>query len=197
MSSVRNRDIKKFITIAGICCALPLIIVAIIVLSGQKSSTTKQSENAPPPATATDRPSVGALFADFNVTEIGGQTITRDSLKGKPAIIWFTTTWCVPCQIGAKKVAELQREMGADKINVLVIFVDPSESKDDLINWRNKFANQDWKLAFNNGLAEKLGIRYLDSKYFLDSDGVIKNFHTSIVDDQYLALIRSIVGASK
>ncbi|MBI2426472.1 MAG: TlpA family protein disulfide reductase [Candidatus Kerfeldbacteria bacterium] len=188
---------KKFITIAGICCALPLIIVAIIALSGQKSSTTKQSENAPVSAIVEGTPSVEALFPDFSLTEVSGETITRDSLKGKPTIVWFTATWCTPCQIGAKKVAQLQKELGDDKLNVLVVFVDPKESASDLRNWRNQFAHPDWKLAFDNGLAEKIGIRYLDSKYLLGSDGVIQDFNTSIADDQYLALIRSAVNASK
>jgi thiol-disulfide isomerase/thioredoxin len=188
---------KKIITIAGICCALPLIILAIIGLYGQRSLSAKQSENTSAPAVLEETPSVGALFPDFNLTEVSGETITRDSLKGKPTIVWFTATWCTPCQIGAKKVAQLQKELGADKLNVLVVFVDPKESASDLRNWRNQFANPDWKLALNNGLAEKIGIHYLDSKYLLGSDGVIQDFNTSIADDQYLALIRSAVNARK
>ncbi|MBI5005238.1 MAG: TlpA family protein disulfide reductase [Candidatus Lloydbacteria bacterium] len=188
---------KKFITIAGICCALPIIVIALLTWRGNQqgsSNTPQQKEKVNNEiASAT----VNNAFPDFSLKDIDGQNISNDSLKGKPTIIWFTTTWCTPCQIGAKKVAQLQKELGDNKLNVLVFFVDPKESENDLRNWRSQFANPDWKLAFNNGLAEKIGIRYLDSKYILGSDGVIKDFNTSIADDQYLALIRSAVNASK
>ena len=75
---------------------------------------------------------------------------------------------------------------------MLVFFVDPKEAVDDLRNWRSQFANPDWKLAFNNGLAEKIGIKFLDSKYLLDGEGVVKNFDTQIVDQQYLDSIKSV-----
>jgi len=188
---------KKFTTVLGICCLLPLIVLVIIVLLNKKISVTKEAPNSYVAPLNQAIPLTGNSFPDFSITEINGEIITRDSLKGKPAIIWFTTTWCVPCQIGAKKVAMLDNELGGDKFNVLVIFVDSRESKNDLINWRNRFANPDWKLAFNNGLAEKIGIKYLDSKYLLDSNGMIKNIDFGIVDDRYLDLIRSIVVESK
>jgi cytochrome oxidase Cu insertion factor (SCO1/SenC/PrrC family) len=183
---------KKPILIAVLCCALPLGVIFFY----SSGSTDRSSMKQQPESRKVDA-SIGNIFPDFSVIDIEGASLSHESLKGKPTIIWFTTSWCTPCQIGAKKVAQLQKELGTNKLHVLVFFVDPRESENDLRNWRSQFANPDWKLAFNNGLAEKIGIRYLDSKYLLGTDGVVKDFNTIIADDQYLALIRSAVNASQ
>lgn len=190
---------KKTTLIAILCCIVPIaILVALFLSRGNQSRSSQPSQTGQTKTvTETADATIGKAFPAFSVVDIDGQSISNDTLKGKPTIIWFTATFCTPCQIGAKKVAQLQKELGDNKLNVLVVFVDPKESESDLRNWRSQFANPDWKLAFNNGLAEKIGIRYLDSKYLLGNDGVIKDFNTSIADDQYLSLIRSAVNASK
>lgn len=182
---------KKPLLIAVLCCALPLAVIGLIYFYG--GGFTDHSSMQQQPESGKIGTSVGNIFPDFSVVDIEGMSLSNKSLKGKPTIIWFTTTWCTPCQIGAKKVAQLQNELGGRKLNMLVFFVDPKESADDLRNWRNQFANPDWKLAFNNGLAEKIGIQFLDSKYLLDKNGVIKDFNTRIADGQYLSLIQSVV----
>jgi len=186
---------KKPFLVAILCCALPLAVIGLIYFYG--GGFTDHSSMQQQPESRRVDTSVGNAFPDFSVIDVEGASLSNKSLKGKLTIVWFTTTWCTPCQIGAKKVAQLQNELGDNRLNVLVYFVDPKESADDLRNWRNQFANPNWRLAFNNGLAEKIGIKFLDSKYLLDKDGVIKDFNTSIADDQYLALIRSAVNTSK
>jgi len=184
---------KKTILIAILCCALPLIILGIIGLYGQRSPSTKQSDNTSAPPVAQAILAVGNLFSDFTLTEVSGETITRDSLKGKPAIVWFTTSWCVPCQIGARDVAKVDDELSGQAFNVLVVFVDPRESKDDLINWRKNFANPDWMVALDQGgFAERIGLKFLDSKFILDKDGIVKNIDFKQADDNYLNTIRQI-----
>ena len=159
-----------------------------------KANINKSPEplaNLDQPAIRTDTP-----FPDFSVTEVGGKTITKDSLKGKPAIVWFTTSWCVPCQIGAREVSKLDNELGGNAFNVLVIFVDLREKDSDLIDWRQKFANEDWMVAFDNdltNLAKKADIRFLDSKFILDRNGIIKNIDFKQADGNYLNTIRQIV----
>lgn len=186
---------KKQIIIAIICCAVPLVIAGLFLASGgsfvDHSSMPQQSSDKKVFGT-----SMGNIFPTFSVIDIDGKPLNNEALSGKPTIIWFTTTWCTPCQVGAKKVAAFNKELGG-ALDVLVFFVDLRESEDDLTNWRNKYADTDWKLAFNNGLAEKIGIQFLDSKYLLGKDGVIRDFNTQIVNDQYLALLKSITEENK
>lgn len=185
---------KKGIFLAIICCVLPLVIVGFLLSRGQQPELSQS--NQPTQTKTTEEATTGKLFPAFSVIDIDSKPLNNEAFNGKPTIIWFTTTWCTPCQVGAKKVAELNKELGG-AFNVLVFFVDQRESDDDLRSWRNKYADTDWKLAFNNGLAEKIGIQFLDSKYLLDRGGVIVDFNTRIVDDRYLALLSLIVKESK
>ncbi|HEX9721828.1 MAG TPA: DUF3105 domain-containing protein [Candidatus Paceibacterota bacterium] len=141
---------------------------------------------------------VGNPFPSFSVTEVDGRTITNETLRDKPAIVWFTTEFCVPCQIGAREVSKLDDELGGDAFDVLVIFVDPRETEEDLRSWRERFARDDWMVAFDNfadeqnALSPKVGLKFLDSKYLLDRDGVIQNIDFQIADKNYLDVIRGV-----
>lgn len=139
----------------------------------------------------------GQLFPEFAVTDVEGRRITRDALRGKAAIIWFTTTYCVPCQIGARVVAKLDDELGGNAFTVLVLFVDPRETAEELRSWRSQFAREDWLVALDIQIARGVELRYLDTKYLLDSEGVIRNVDVAIADERYLRLVRSVVQPSR
>jgi thiol-disulfide isomerase/thioredoxin len=141
----------------------------------------------------------GQPFPQFSLSDVDGIEATLATLSGRPSIIWFTTGWCVPCQIGAEVVAELDAELGGGAFNVLVVFVDPRENNDDLRRWRADFAAADWQVAFDdlsNPLAARIGLQYLDSKYLLDANGVLLNQDFRIADDAYLEIIRRAVEES-
>ena len=181
---------KKQTLIIVLCCVVPLVVIGFIFF--YRGGSTNRSSSANQPGNQRVN-SANNAFPEFSVTDIDGQTISNGTLKGKPAIIWFTATWCTPCQIGAEAVAKLQDELGAQSFNVLVIFVDPKEQPSDLRRWREQFARPAWRLAMNNGLAASSKIQFLDSKYLLNRDGTIRDFDTQISSDQYLKLIRSTV----
>lgn len=188
---------KKNIPAIIIIGVIALAVVFIVIGRGKSELTTSNKQN-PEPLGQEIPVEVGKPFPDFSVTEVDGKSITRDSLKGKPAIVWFTTSWCVPCQIGAKDVSRLDNELGGSAFNVLVIFVDPKENNTDLINWRRQFANSDWMLAFNQSeLTERIGLKFLDSKFLLDKNGVVKNIDFQIADENYLNIIRQVVQENK
>lgn len=174
--------IKKFFPVIVLCCVATAALVGAVVLSNNNrdiESLRQSSTNGLLPKTT--NVDADREFPSFSVVDVDGTTISKDTLKGKPAIIWFTTTWCTPCQIGAQAVSKLHDELGTDSFNVLVIFVDLQEQPSDLRRWREQFARPSWRLAFNNGLAESQRIQFLDSKYLLNGTGIIVDFDTQIV----------------
>jgi hypothetical protein len=127
---------------------------------------------------------------------VSGEKLTNQSLEGRPAIVWFTTSYCVPCQVGATLVADLDDDLGGDAFDVLVVFVDPREPTSVLKSWRREFANNDWLVALDSDqeLTNAVALRFLDTKFLLDQDGAVEDIDVEQADRDYLDLLRQEVG---
>lgn len=172
-----------------------LALIGILVFASSRIGTRPKSSNS---TISVQQPQirVGDPFPEFDVTEVDGTKITTATLLSKPSIVWFTTSWCVPCQIGAQEVSKLDDALGGKAFDVLVIFVDLQEKPADLTNWRKNFAREDWMVAFDNELTQlgaKVNLQFLDSKFLLSKDGVIKDINFEIADQAYLNLIKHAV----
>jgi len=151
-------------------------------------------------STGSDQLTVGRAFPDFQMTDLNGVRVTPASLTGKPYILWFTAAWCVPCQVGAERVAALDNQIGGDKFNVVVVFIDPKDPAGALRRWQQKHASGDWFIGFDNPkrpLAKMISLQYLDSKYLVDGDGILRNVDFRTAGNDYLKMIRDVVGGGE
>lgn len=142
---------------------------------------------------------VGQLAPDFQLVEVDGQTINRDSLRGKPALLWFTAAYCIPCQEGALRLQPILEDLGADSIRIVMVFIDPTEPPAALVDWRQRFGRPEWSVAFDAGgrMTRDYGVQYLDTKYLLDREGVIR--YTDVVTlqpDVWRPQIENVIGGS-
>lgn len=197
----RRRDLMRILVAGAMLIVFAGVLLGSVLIGGGSSEdgsevSASSSATAPPSSlgkiTGPQGVDVGESFPDFRLTEAGGERVTPESLRGKPAVVWFTTSYCVPCQVGATKVGPLDDELGGDAFNVLVVFVDPSEPTSALTSWREEFGNEDWMVAIDekNALAKEVELRFLDSKFLLDPGGRIEDVDLEIVDDEYLERLR-------
>lgn len=121
---------------------------------------------------------VGNLAPDFSLVDPEKGKISKKDFLGKPLFIFFTTTWCVPCQIGAQNLTRYDDEKGGNVFNVLIVFVDESETNEQFLEWKKRFGRSDWSVAKGIEMAQAYKVQYLDTKYVFDKDGVIKWFDT-------------------
>src|SRR5919108_4284260 len=105
----------RYLVLYSVVGAVAIITIPVILLGEQTADAEvlKTGKGAP----------------DFKLIDSEkGNILTKQTFKGKPLIIFFTTTWCTPCQIGAENLAKYDDEKGSGAFNVLIVFVDEQET---------------------------------------------------------------------
>lgn len=150
-------------------CFLTVSLMIITVLNGIPL-TSRASAQIP----SKEGLGVGAVALNFQLTDPVKGNITKDNFLGKPLFIFFTTTWCTPCQIGAQNLAKYDDEHGGNAFNVLIVFVDDKETDKQFLDWKKQFGRDDWYVAKGIEMANNYHVQFLDTKYVFDKDGIIK-----------------------
>jgi thiol-disulfide isomerase/thioredoxin len=165
---------KKKYAVIGSVIAVAVIAAAVaayLSFSNQEGPgpnlTTATSETTPQGL------QVGNSAPDFTLVDPVKGTVTKQTFAGKPLFVFFTTTWCTPCQIGAQNLARYDDETGGSAFNVLIVFVDPRESDQQYLDWKGKYGRDDWYVAEGVDMATEYKVRYLDTKYVFDREGKI------------------------
>ena len=103
-----------------------------LALVGLGGTLAWQKLNPPEPETVTTalaRPAIGGPFA---LTGTKGETVTDETLKGKPFAIFFGFTRCPDvCPTTLNDLSQLYAQLGEDaqKLNIVFVSVDPEQDR--------------------------------------------------------------------
>lgn len=150
-----------------------LAVVLVLALGGVHST----------PATG-----IGALAPDGAFTTVAGTSESVASLRGRPTLLWFVSTWCSSCQAGTQAMAGNIATLAARNVRVVELELadDLGQPGPAIGDFGRQLAgpaygNPDWTFGVASaGLTRAYDAAgYLDVYYLLDPSGHIVYINSS------------------
>ena len=174
-----------------------------VVLAGAETPTQQQEkltawlsgieENAEveilyePPEEA---PVVGAVAPDFTLTNLAGENVSLSQFRGRPVMVNFWATWCVPCR---QEMPAFQQAFQQHQAEDLVIVAINLEEDATLVEpFVDEFGLSFEILYDSDGAINKLYlVNGLPRTVFIDRQGVIQHIQVGEVQE---ALLQGFLG---
>ena len=118
-----------------------------------------------------DPPAVGDPAPDFAAARLrGGGVVSSADLRGRPLVLNFWASWCVPCIEEAASLRRAGHEYAGD---VAFVGVDIKDARSDALAFARRH-RVDYTLVRDDGSIEQsYGLTGQPETFFIDSDGVV------------------------
>jgi thiol-disulfide isomerase/thioredoxin len=116
---------------------------------------------------------VGDAAPAFTLHTLDGKTISRETLKGKVAVLDFWATWCVPCRKALPELKELRQKNAGQPLVVVSVSADEDRKSVEEFVRQN---GMDWPQAWDGKgtvIGGIFGVQNLPTYVVLDANGTI------------------------
>jgi cytochrome c biogenesis protein CcmG/thiol:disulfide interchange protein DsbE len=140
-----------------------------------------------------DSPLVGKPAPPFSLTPVGGGSpVTLDSLRGRPIVLNFWATWCVPCFEEHPVLVRAASALGQDVHFVGVIYEDEEAKVRAFLKERGgsypSYMDEGGKTAI------AYGVYGVPETYFISPDGTIVEKYVGPLNEATLAALLTKAG---
>ena len=161
---------NKGVLAVGLVVTTPLLALLVLNIDRNPSAIASPLINKPAPDVLIQRLD-------------GGGSLRLSSLKGRPAVVNFWATWCVPC-IQEHTTLTSGARANPDVAFVGIVYEDSSENARAFLAQRGtsypSFVDEDGKAAI------AFGIYGVPETFFIDAQGTITDKYVGPLDDETL-----------
>ncbi len=112
----------------------------------------------------------------FSLVNVNGEKVTLEKFRGKPILLHFWATWCVPCQEELPALQKLYEHSGGEQFEIIAVNIDRGNREKvlaDIAKYGLKFTNL---MDPEQTVRKEYFIRGLPTSYLIGSDGRLRGF---------------------
>ena len=172
---------NRKVLLAGLAVVVPLIALLVLNLGRNPN--------------AVDSPLIGAPAPPFALVPVdGGEPVRLDDLRGKPVVLNFWATWCVPCYQEHPLLVSAAKNLGEEVHFLGVVYQDEDERVREWL--RSEGSSYPSLLDPDGKVAIAYGVYGVPETYFIDPGGTIVSKYVGALDGGTLmARLRETRGA--
>jgi len=136
---------------------------------------------------------VGEEAPDVELVGLDGQPVRLSDFRGKPVVLNFWATWCVPCRIEMPSLQRAHEQYG-DELTILGVDVEESAA---MVGDYATALGLTFPLVIDPeaDVARLFRVRAMPTTYFIDADGVVIDSHRGAVrsDEELAPLLETVL----
>lgn len=132
-----------------------------------------------------EAPVLNAVAPDFTLTNLAGEAVSLSQFRGKPVVINFWATWCVPCR---REMPAFQQAFETYQADDLVILAINMEEDATLVEPFVDELGLDFEILYDEDgqVTKEYQVTGLPRTLFVDPQGVIRHIQVGEVQDVLL-----------
>jgi cytochrome c biogenesis protein CcmG/thiol:disulfide interchange protein DsbE len=171
--------------ILGCGLAFGLIMGLAIIRGGEKPVSSGAEKEAGSPITGSSAP-------NFELLSISGEKVQLTQFLGKPVIVNFWASWCIPCKNEMPILEDMFEKRTPGIILLGINYEEPRELVRNFIS--------ELKISFpvlldpDGKVSDQYYLRGYPTTYFIDSEGVLRAIHVGELKEADISNYLSMMG---
>jgi peroxiredoxin len=153
-----------------------VIVVVILVIAGMLIAGKRLTKQQTPGAniSGSNNNIKGKPAPNFQLVDLGGNSVRLADLRGKAVLLNFWATWCPPCKIEMPWFVELQKQYGPQGLQIVGVAMDEGNAHDAVAKFAKEMGLNYTVLLGNDKVADQYGgVDALPTTFYIGRDGKI------------------------
>jgi cytochrome c biogenesis protein CcmG, thiol:disulfide interchange protein DsbE len=142
-------------------------------------------------------PLIGRAAPQWSLTTLGGQPLASADLAGRPYVLNFWASWCVPACVDEHPVLAAAHDRYGDEVAIVGVLY--QDEANDAAGFLARYGDAGYDHVSDDGrLAIEYGVTGPPETFFIDADGIVRARQWGPLTDallaQHMAAIQPVAG---